>query len=129
MSPRKIKALFAVLCLAALLAQTPASSAQRGITQRLRFARGSSTAAVEDSVVRGTRNRYLLGARAGQTMIVRISSLEDNAVFDVYAARGRKRLTTERTEWGGELPASGDYVISVGGTRGNASYRLEVEIH
>ena len=61
MLSRKVKALFAVLCLAASLA--PASSAQEGITKRLRFARGSSTAAVEDAVVRGTRNRYVLGAR------------------------------------------------------------------
>ncbi len=127
MPPPKVKALLALLCLAFLFAQTPASSAQRDVTRRLRFARGGSTATVEDAVVRGTRNRYVLGARRGQTMMVRITSLEDNAVFDINASRGRQ-LATETTEWRGELPAAGNYVISVGGTRGNASYRLEVTI-
>ncbi len=127
MSLRKVKALLALLCLAFLCAQTPASFAQRDVTRRLRFARGSSTARVEDAVVRGTRNRYVLAARKGQTMTVRITSLEDNAVFDITAPRG-KQLATETTEWTGELPAAGNYVISVGGTRGNASYRLEVMI-
>ena len=127
MPPRKVKALLALLCLAFLFVQTPALSAQRDMTRRLRFARGSSTAMVEDAVVRGTRNRYVLAARRGQTMTVRITSLEDNAVFDINAARG-KRLATETTEWTGELASAGNYVISVGGTRGNASYRLEVTI-
>jgi hypothetical protein len=34
----------------------------------------------------------------------------------------------DATTWEGELPANGDYVIAVGGTRGNASYSLEVSV-
>jgi hypothetical protein len=101
--------------------------AQSDRTMRIRFARGRSTKVIEDAVVRATRDRYLLRARAGQTLIVRITSLEDNAVFDIYAP-GRRTLAQETTDWTGELPRSGDYVISVGGTRGNASYRLEVTV-
>jgi hypothetical protein len=59
---------------------------------------------------------------------VHITSLEDNAVFDLYAPGGRRSLAEETTDWTGELPRSGDYVISVGGTRGNATYTLEVTI-
>jgi hypothetical protein len=59
---------------------------------------------------------------------VHITSLEDNAVFDVYAPGGRRTLAQEATDWEGELPRTGNYVISVGPTRGNASYTLEVTI-
>lgn len=99
-----------------------------GSTRRIRFARGRTTTVIENAVVRGERDRYLLRARAGQTLIVRITSLEDNAVFDVGAPGGRRSLAQEATDWTGKLPHSGDYVIVVGGTRGNAGYTLEVTV-
>lgn len=101
--------------------------AQSDRTRRVRFARGRTTKVIQDAVVRGTRDHYLLRARGGQTLIVHITSLENNAVFDVYAPGGRT-LAEETTDWTGQLPRSGDYRISVGGTRGNASYTLEVTI-
>jgi len=51
--------------------------------QRVKFARGRTTAVLKGAVVRGTNDRYLLGAREGQTMIVHITSVEKNAVFYV----------------------------------------------
>lgn len=117
--------------LAILLFMTAiAVPAQSDRTMRIRFPRGRTTTVIKDAVVRGTRDRYLLRARAGQTLIVHITSLENNAVFDVYAPGGRRILdgAEEATDWTGELPRSGDYVISVGGTRGNASYTLEVTV-
>ncbi len=95
--------------------------------RRLSFAPGASTAVVEDAVVRGDRDEYLLGAAAGQTMTLSISALEQNAVFGVAAPDGSV-LLTEETFAELELPQAGDYSIVVGGTRGNASYGLEVEI-
>jgi hypothetical protein len=100
---------------------------QQSRTRRIRFARGASSAVVEDAVVRGTRDIYLLRAREGQTMIINITSLEKNAVFDIQAPNG-ELLKEEATSWRGVLPSSGDYSIIVGGTRGNASYKLEVTI-
>lgn len=102
--------------------------AQSDRTMRIRFARGRTTKVIQDAVVRGTRDRYLLRARAGQTLIVHITSIENNAVFDIQTPGGRRTLAQEATDWTGELPRSGDYVIVVGGTRGNASYTLEVTI-
>jgi hypothetical protein len=64
-------------------------------------------------------------------MTVHITSNEDNAVFDVYwYVEDGTRLTTEdeTVDWEGELPESGDYMIAVSGTRGNATYRLEISI-
>jgi hypothetical protein len=103
-----------------------------GKTQRVRFARGRTTAILKGAVVRGTRDRYILGARAGQTMIVHISSREKNAVFTILGPDATALEGTEEgadaTDWTGELPASGDYSIWVGPTRGNATYTLEVTI-
>jgi hypothetical protein len=66
-------------------------------------------------------------------MSVSISSLEDNAVFQIYEPGGNQALPgagerDDAREWSGELPASGDYTIVVGGTRGNATYELRVTI-
>jgi hypothetical protein len=101
--------------------------AQQSRTQRIRFARGANSAVVEDAVVRGTRDIYLLGARAGQKMTVSITSVEKNAVFDIIAPN-QKMLKQEATNWSAKLPTNGDYRIVVGGTRGNATYKLRVEI-
>jgi hypothetical protein len=102
-----------------------AQSATR--TRRIRFAQGASSAVVEDAVVRGTRDIYLLGAKAGQKMTVSITSLENNAVFDIITPN-QKIIKQEAMSWSSKLPANGDYRIVVGGTRGNATYKLQVEI-
>lgn len=100
--------------------------------RRVRFARGRTTAILKGAVVRGTTDRYKLGARAGQTMTVHITSREKNAVFQIYTPTGETLEgageMSDAMDWSGELPESGDYVIAVGGTRGNASYTLEVTI-
>jgi len=95
--------------------------------RRLSFAPGLSSGLVEDSVVRAHRDEYLVEAAAGQIMTLSISALEQNAVFGVVAPDGSV-LLNEETFIELELPQPGDYSIVVGGTRGNASYELEVEI-
>jgi hypothetical protein len=118
----------AVLLALLLLLTTVTAPAQGGSTRRIRFPRGRTTTIIKGAVVRGDRDRYLLRARAGQTLIVHITSIENNAVFDVHVPGGRRTLAQEATDWTGELPRSGDYVIVVGGTRGNAGYTLEVTV-
>lgn len=106
--------------------------APAGKTQRVRFARGRTTAVLKGAVVRGTEDRYILGARAGQTMIVHISSREKNAEFMIQDPNGTAVEGMDDgladTDWTGELPVSGDYSIWVSPTRGNATYTLEVTI-
>jgi hypothetical protein len=123
-----------ILFLAALLAAEVAyAAAAAGVTKRIRFPRGSTSTAIEGSVVRGDRDKYLLGAKAGQHMDVRISSAEENAVFQIYRPGGKRTLDDagegeDAMEWNGALPDSGDYTIYVGPTRGNATYKLEISI-
>ena len=104
-----------------------------GVKQKIRFAKGSSSATVSGTVVRGDRDRYYVGAKKGQTMSVKITSEEDNAVFQIYLPDEEKALPgagdgDDATNWSGELPADAEYVIVVGGTRGNATYKLRVAI-
>lgn len=96
-------------------------------TERIQFGPGETSALREDGVERGARRVYVLGAVSGQTLNVQITSLEDNAVFDVIAPDGTV-LTQEVKDASVRLPSDGDYQIVVGGTRGNASYSLTVAI-
>jgi hypothetical protein len=105
----------------------------QGVKQKVRFARGTSSTTIRGAVVRGDRDRYYLGAKAGQTMTVKITSLESNAVFQIYFAGEQEALQgageeDDATSWSGELPADNEYVIVVGGTRGNATYKLTISI-
>lgn len=110
----------------------PTLVAQQSRTLRIRFAPGKDSATIKESVIRGTRDIYLLNAQQGQTMIVKIVSLENNAVFDVAAPPNRvgqrRSLKREAISWSGTLPQTGDYQIVIGTTRGNASYRLQVTV-
>jgi len=105
----------------------------QGVKQKIRFARGKSSTTVSGAVVRGDRDRYYLGASKGQTMSVRITSLENNAVFQVFLPGEQEALPgageeDDATNWSGELPEDAEYIIVVGGTRGNATYKLTVSI-
>jgi len=105
----------------------------QGVKKKIQFARGSSSATVQGAVIRGERDRYYLGAKKGQTMSVKITSEEDNAVFQVYLPGEEDALPgagdgDDAKDWSGELPRDAEYIIVVGGTRGNASYRLKVSI-
>ncbi|CAD5932042.1 hypothetical protein PCC9214_01350 [Planktothrix tepida] len=97
------------------------------LVSQIRFAPGKNSATVSQSVVRGSRDIYLLKANQGQRMDLKMTSLENNAVFDVIAPNGQV-LKTEATQSSLKLPATGTYEIIVGGTRGNATYQLNVKI-
>jgi hypothetical protein len=105
----------------------------QGVKQKIRFPKGSSSTTISGAVIRGDRDRYYLGAKRGQTMSVRITSLEQNAVFQIYLPGEQEALAgageeDDAMKWSGELPADAEYVIVVGGTRGNATYKLTVSI-
>jgi hypothetical protein len=125
-----LRSKFAAVFFATLLLATGAFAVQKGLTKRVRFQRGRTTAVLKNSVVRGTVDRYLLGARKRQQIIVHLTSIENNAVFDIYTPGGDTLAGEgeDSTDWSGTLPQDGDYVIEVGGTRGNATYTLEVTI-
>jgi hypothetical protein len=120
------------LTLTALVMSFAIATSADGITKRIKFAKGKHSATVSNSVIRGEEDTYILGAGAGQTMSVKITSLEDNAVFQIENPTGEYMENAgegdDAMKWTGTLPDKGDYKIIVGGTRGNATYKLTVSI-
>ena len=100
----------------------------------LAFASGKSYAVVSNAVIRGERDYYSFGARGGQTITIAITSLEDNAVVQLWFKLDGEWVAADTPPDSrvlyGELPTSdgGQYRIEVGGTRGNATYDLFVGI-
>jgi hypothetical protein len=128
---------FSLVCMSAL---------GRPELNKISFAMGKSAAAIDNSVVRGEVKYYTLRARKGQRLSATITALEKNAVFQIYRPGyafmpDQSALTTTSTflrgagetddaaTWEGELPSTGNYLIVVGATRGNATYRLNISIH
>ena len=90
----------------------------------IRFAKGTSS-----GTVTGTTSgieQYVLQAREGQTMTVRLTSPQKNAAFEILL--DDYTVTCRTTEWSGKLPGSGIYRFSVLATRGSASYEMTVGI-
>jgi hypothetical protein len=111
-----------------------------GVRKKVRFPPARTSVVLTGSVVRGDRDEYLLGARTGQRMTVRVTSPQNNTVFQIYQPGKNRKSSDNNTlaragvlddakRWRGRLPRSGDYTIVVGPSRGNATYRLEVTIH
>ncbi len=101
-----------------------------GVTQPgipVQFPPGTYGTTLENSVVRGDRDLYTLAAQGGQVMYLNITSVEDNAVFDVISP-SQEVLVLEATNEELLLQETGNYQIIVGGTRGNATYFLDVAI-
>lgn len=134
------------LVLLVLLAGLGPVAAADPVPTPIRVAPGRTSAEIESAAIRGEREFYAIDARAGQTMTVSISSLENNAVFQIWQpgariGRDRDNLVTvdgralpgagdmdDARRWSGPLPATGRYLVAVGGTRGNASFKLQVAV-
>ncbi len=131
---------FALGLAAALSGAAPAPD----VTQ-IRFPPGATGTTISGGVPRGSVAVYAIGAQRGQRMAVRIASVEHNAVFQLYrpgaqvtVADGLTTVTgralpgagegEDATAWSGTLPASGDYLVVVGATRGGAAYSLSVSL-
>jgi hypothetical protein len=99
----------------------------QGITERIEFAPGETSATLSNTVRQGTRDTYLLQAQGNQTLSAQLTSTENNASFQVVAPDGTT-LVEETTNWQGELPADGDYQIIVRSPQGDANYSLTVSI-
>lgn len=97
------------------------------VDEEIRFATGAVSGSVDGAVIRGERDRYFFEAGDGQTATMELSSLEDNGVFDLYGPTG-ELLASEATNVSLVLPQFGDYVLIVGGIRGNVSYTFDLEI-
>lgn len=92
---------------------------------RISFSRGATSATVKGTVAKGGPDFYLVGARAGQTMTIKVTG---QVSFGVDSPEGRLTEDDGNTNWSAELPADGDYKIKVFSSGGAQNYSLTVSI-
>jgi hypothetical protein len=108
---------------------TPAPTLEPEPT-RIRFEPGATSAGVVGHIGQSGIDRYVLGALAGQTMEVRITSPDNDVLLDIWGADGTvlKRHAVGEAYWAGRLPATQDYFIGAASVGGETNYLLTVTI-
>lgn len=133
---------YAAIAFLGALALAQPTAVQAAEILPIAFARGKTSATVSGAVVRGDRDIYSIEAKGGQTATVSIVAVEKNAVFALFQpgasvsdegdvtgpALPRAGDGDDARRWSGRLPATGRYLVVVGGTRGNATYTLTVSL-
>jgi hypothetical protein len=105
---------------------------------RVRFARGTTSGILDDSLRAGETRGYLIGAEQAQVMLVHAitwpvrqgESPPAAATVRVYSAADGTELTASSGPgplWSGRLPGTGDFVVRVSATQPTA-YTLAVQI-
>lgn len=89
-------------------------------TERVSFKPGTSGATVAGKIQGRTSRHYLVGAKAGQNMSVRLEADNGAAYFNIFApgdtpgeAEAMHIGSTGGNEYAGTLPETGDYLIQV----------------
>lgn len=121
--------LILLLVITALLSATVPAQRGTSVVRRVRFGRGRTSTVLRGVLRRGISHDYILGASAGQTMSVHLSS-PGGLTFTIIGPYGRSLADFTR-DWSGELPANGDYRINVlpdTSTNQPFSYTLEITI-
>jgi len=95
------------------LAITPTTRPSQERTDRISFAQGTNGTTVTGSLMPSQIRRYLLKAKRGQLVLVKM--IQGNANFTAIAPNGERIGSTTPTvrDWKGQLPMDGDYVIEV----------------
>ena len=91
-------------------------------TERVRFARGSTGTEFTDTLEAGQSHRFVLGARNGQFLYVRIAADQPGLSFRILNPNRTALLDEVRAdmEYRGQLWQSGDHVIEVFNRGGGA---------
>jgi len=84
-------------------------------TQRVRFDAGTTGAEISASLTPGSSTRYVLGAKDGQFLYVRVAPRSGSLGYLIYNPDGSALLDfmTPDKEYRGQLWQSGDHVIEV----------------
>lgn len=109
-------ALIGALPIIALTVALPAVAQDHSRTERVQFARGTSSAVLHGNVHGYDSVDYVIGARRGQTLSVRMQTSNASAYFNVLP-RGGDGAALEGAanvvDYRGVLPVNGDYVVRV----------------
>jgi len=96
--------------------------------RRLQFKRGTSEATVQGKVSIALPDTYLVGARAGQVMTVKLTALRKAVRFMVMSPSTRSLVADNARDWTGVLGETGDYTIIIDSDARNSTYSMTVSI-
>lgn len=102
---------------------------------RVKFARGGSAATMRGSITGYRYADYVLRAKAGQTIVAKVSSAESSIEFVIFKPdMDNLDGMFSETDWSGVLPVSGNYTIrvlmprSAARRKTTADYRLSISL-
>jgi hypothetical protein len=135
-----VKHIRAVLAAMSIIASAPvATMADEVRTERVQFAKGTTGTEIKGAITGYDSMHYIVGAGAGQTMRVNLTSKNTSTYFNIFAP-GKVPGSDEAFYIGdtggnnfeGALPASGDYLIQVylyrNAARRNEKAQFELDI-
>jgi len=102
-----------LVALLAILLETAAVTASQNKPQRVRFEKGRSSATIHGHVAGFDTQDYVIAARAGQQMDIRITASNASTYFVLYSINDRATDMNETDHYSLETTESGDYVIRV----------------
>ena len=109
-------------------AQPPAPTAILGAT-RISFATGATSGLVDGSLQPGETKLFLVGASAGQPLMVSASSFNSDVTFSVVGAHDGRTLvdaSQKLSSWQDILTATQDYLIRVYAGASGGNYNLNI---
>ena len=97
-------------------------------SRRLQFKRGMSSTTVTGKVSIALPDTFLVGARAGQVMTVKLTAPRKSVRFLLMSPTTRNLVADNAREWTGTLPETGDYYIIVDADERNSAYSMTITI-
>lgn len=97
-------------------------------SRRLQFKRGTSSTTVTGKVSIALPDTFLVGARAGQVMTVKLTAPRQAVRFLVMSPTTRNLVADNARQWTGTLPETGDYHIIVDSDERNSTYSMTISI-
>src|SRR5215472_6443979 len=102
----------AIAILFVLIQVNPTAASQKQ-TQRIRFATGKSSATNRGHIAGFDAQDYVVAARSGQQMDIRLKASNPETYFVLYSINGKATDMNETDHYSLETTESGDYVIRV----------------
>ena len=99
----------------------------QGSVERVRFKKGATSATVKGKLIGYSVNDYLINAREGQRMRLKVKSTNPNVYFMIYSVDGMETQQIEMREFDDILSTTGDYRVRVFVTRAEARRSLRAE--
>ena len=97
-------------------------------SRRLQFKRGTSEATVQGTVSIALPDTYLVGARAGQTMTIKLTAPRRAVRFLLMSPTTRSLVADNARDWTGKLEETGDYTIIIDSDARDSTYTITVSI-